>query len=267
VGYNGPILKDVDYNPLDFKGITNHPMWLAPISGISTICCLFYYLYSNNHRIKAINLILLITSIFTSIAAASRSSLLAVVISVTYLIYIKSNSIKKFITTILLGTILLMISISYNMVDTRRIVSKNNYQKELKTHSREAIWDKRYKEISDSPLWGIGFGAQGIGYDKKITRTESGGGWIALLSQTGIIGLTLALIILKRAFWNIKHQKYFKGIILNTCILIYLSIHSFFEGYINTPGYNLCILFWLIVGFLTESKIHFEYQLKRFKHK
>ena len=52
IGYNGPVLLDENVNPLDFKGITVHPMWLSPICGISTITCFFFFLICQNKKSK-----------------------------------------------------------------------------------------------------------------------------------------------------------------------------------------------------------------------
>lgn len=71
---------------------------------------------------------------------------------------------------------------------------------------------------------------------------ESGGGWISILSQTGILGLTIILIITLRIFRRImviRRKKF-----LYYMLPFYVFMHSlFFEGYIYTPGYNLCLLF------------------------
>ena len=127
------------------------------------------------------------------------------------------------------------------------------FQKESKTTSRDGLWKKRIIEINDSPILGVGFATSGTGYNKKVGRMESGGGWISILSQTGILGLTIILIITLRIFRRIMVIRRKKIFILYASILCFLCIHSFFEGYIYTPGYNLCLLFWLLIGFLTEA--------------
>ena len=251
IGYNGPIDHNTSYNPLDFKGITNHPMWLAPICGSTNIVCLYYITYSKNKTFQVLFFLMFCISIYTSVAAASRSSLLASIITLFFFIYIKYNKIATVFKFIMIAIILG--SISFQFLDTRRIENKMEFQKESKTTSRDGLWKKRIIEINDSPILGVGFATSGTGYNKKVGRMESGGGWISILSQTGILGLTIILIITLRIFRRIMVIRRKKIFILYASILCFLCIHSFFEGYIYTPGYNLCLLFWLLIGFLTEA--------------
>ena len=262
IGYNGSIVPSRHYNNLDFRGITNHPMWLAPICGISNIFSLFVILYEKDMYKRILFFCFLIMSFFTSVVAASRSALVASVVVMLILLWVKYNDVYTYVK--MLFVIIVLGFCFSHFLDTRRIEDKMEYQQKHQVTSRDELWNARLKEFDSSPLLGIGFATSGLGYEKETGLMESGGGWLSVLSQTGVIGLLFMLMILYRSLIKLSLLRRFPDLLLYTFILFFLCIHSFAEGYIYTPGYNLCVLFWLVIGCLTEAKKRLH--LKKVKH-
>ena len=87
--------------------------------------------------------------------------------------------------------------------------------------------------------------------DWEVGRMESGSGWLSILSQTGLLGFFVMAVIIFKIIQRIRRSISFHGQFqLLSAIWIYLLLHSCFEGYILTPGYYLCVLFWGILGLL-----------------
>lgn len=133
-------------------------------------------------------------------------------------------------------------------------MAKQEYQEETGTTSRDAIWTDRMAEFKSSPLIGVGFGAHGIGEDKEVSRVETGGGWISILSQTGIIGLILALSIILKAFTPIRKIRQDNSMICIYAAYFFFIVHSIVEGYMFQGGWYLCLIFWMVIGLLIENK-------------
>lgn len=89
--------------------------------------------------------------------------------------------------------------------------------------SRTKLWDARLEEFKSSPLWGIGFGVTGIGDKATSGRAETGSGWLTVLSQTGIIGFTLVILIIKRAILPLKIIRNSPKIALYTSLLTFYA--------------------------------------------
>lgn len=131
------------------------------------------------------------------------------------------------------------------------MVAKFERQAEYGVNSRASLFSNRLLDFEDSPILGVGFAVGYRGGVKQIGRMESGSGWFSIVCQTGLVGLFIVLYILykalKRNIKRVKHDDYLKLIVP---VFVFLCAHSFFEGYILTSGYYLCILFWGILGIL-----------------
>lgn len=134
------------------------------------------------------------------------------------------------------------------------MMEKQEYQEETGNTSRDAVWADRMAEFKSSPLIGVGFGAHGVGNEKEVSRVETGGGWISILSQTGIIGLLLALSIIFKAFTPIRKIRQDRSMICIYAAYFFFIVHSIVEGYMFQGGWYLCLIFWMVIGLLIENK-------------
>ena len=129
-----------------------------------------------------------------------------------------------------------------------------NLRDDRGTTSRTRLWNDRVEEFESSPIWGVGFGVAGIGDDAKVGRVETGSGWLTVLSQTGIIGFILVLLSVKKAFLPLSVLREDDKLTLFSIVLFYFCIHSLFEAYMFQAGWYLCLIFWMLVSVLDDSK-------------
>lgn len=120
------------------------------------------------------------------------------------------------------------------MSDSDKMKSKIEYQKATGGTSRDALWKARLIEFESSPIWGIGFGVTGIGNNAISGRAETGSGWLTILSQTGIIGFILTLLLVSRAILPIKilqkiHEWHYILQYLHFLVYILFLKHIFFN--------------------------------------
>lgn len=247
---------------LNFSGFTCNSMWLAAACGIATIIFVYFLVQCYNTRKYWYAIFLLFPlfcSLFMTIVAASRSALALSVVSSMMLVWICINKITKLLGVVILFVCLGMISLPTLLQNSERMMSKIENQEITGQHSRQGLWDARIDEFIESPIFGIGFSATGIGERKKIGRAETGSGWLTILSQSGIIGFLLAIFITLKAFIPIKQLRKHHKIVLYYIILMFLCLHSLFEAYIYQGGWYLSFFFWLLVGTIADFK---KYELK-----
>jgi len=251
-GINMMSLNDGDVS-WDFSALFWHSMWLGAANGLSNIVLLWLLTKRTNKTLQIILILWLLSSVFLSIVSGSRSALLASVIAMSYLIYLKTTDLKKLIKYILIIGSILIVSIPFYYNYAGRMLAKMEYQEVEGETSRANIFKMRILDFKDSPIIGVGFavGRHAESGKKEIGRMESGSGWFSIVSQTGIIGLLTVLFIIYSAYIRVRRFIKKDSILqLLISIFLYLCLHSLFEGYILTSGYYLCILFWGILGLL-----------------
>lgn len=240
----------------NFSGYLHHPMWLAAINGMSNVSLLylFYRQKDSNWWIKGVFIGLLVLSLYLSVVAASRAALAASLLAMAAMVYLESKTSGKLIRSIIVVGILAYLFIPFITSDSTAMQTKVNAEERGEASSRDVAWGNRIDEFKESPLWGIGF-ATGKTLDgwKTSGTLETGSGWLAILSQTGLVGVLLFLVFIKRSVVTIDEIKEEGGLlVLFACVFVYLCAHSVFEGYIYTAGYCPCMFFWLTLSFFYE---------------
>lgn len=247
-----------DLTDKQFSGFCDQPMWLAAASAVSTIYCA-YLVFSQRKKTtmeRNIYVALLLCSIYITMISGSRAAFLAAIGATCVALYLlvknKGRLIKYVISCVVV--VLVLSPVLFSRETTGAMMAKQEYQEETGTTSRDAIWTDRMAEFKSSPLIGVGFGAHGIGEDKEVSRVETGGGWISILSQTGIIGLILALSIILKAFTPIRKIRQDNSMICIYAAYFFFIVHSIVEGYMFQGGWYLCLIFWMVIGLLIENK-------------
>lgn len=245
---------------LDFSGLTNHPMWLSAACGLGLIFFAYWMnlLWGKGKKLYALMFLpLMFLTLQTLVWGGSRSALGISIGASLLLIWLSNKNIGK--TIIIFGAFAIMASVITPIIlgDSERMQNKKggfNLADETGETSRTALWNARFEEFSSSPLWGIGFGVTGVGDDAQSGRAETGSGWLTVLSQTGAIGLVLALLLLKKAILPIKVLRNNSKMALYTALLAYMSLHTLFEAYIFQSGWYLCFVFWLTISILDDYR-------------
>lgn len=258
----GGVSADGTYH--DFSAFFSISISLAAAVGISNVVITWIILTSKNKLYKLIFLVILLSSIFISIVSASRSALAASMLSIIVLVYFSSKKLKYFFVYSLLILGLTIIIYPFYSKYTDRIEQKFEAGKGKQYGSRTLIWVSSYNHFKSTPVFGYGFAVNYNGDIKTVGRGESGSGWLSILFQTGILGSIPIIILMFKTLKVAKFIKCDKKLLLFYSVFIYLCLHSFFEGYILTSMLYMCLLFWLLLGYLHSYPMFIE-QLKNYK--
>lgn len=260
IGYNyqainvGTEYKAASEN--EFSGFARYPMWISAASAICTVY-IFNNIINNTNRKLWKNILLfmfMLSSIYLTIISASRSALAASLITILMTIYFSQKKFSSLLKYLIILGMCFTFLFPFFSDNSDAMMRKQAGQERTGKTSRDELWSKRLEEFESSPLWGIGFAAHGVGTEKKVGRNESGGGWLSILSQIGIIGFILITLIISKALTHKKRLLKNKSNIPIYMTFIFFCMHSIFEGYMFQGGWYLCLIFWLCVGILIENK-------------
>lgn len=260
IGYNLRAMTQQweDLTDKQFSGFCDQPMWLAAAAAVSTIFCAYLvFVQDKKKRLQQyIYIILLLCSIYVTMISGSRSAFLAAMGAMCVVLYLlvknKARLIKYVISAAAVALVLSPIFL--NRKTFGAMMAKQEYQEEVGRTSRDVVWADRMAEFKSSPIIGVGFGAHGVGDQKEVSRVETGGGWISILAQTGIVGLILALSIIFKAFTPIRKIRQDNSMICIYAAYFFFIVHSIVEGYMFQGGWYLCLIFWMVIGLLIENK-------------
>ena len=246
---------------IDFSGFTNHPMWLSAACGIGVIFLTYWMniLWSRGRKLRAFLFLLLIfLTLQTLVWGGSRSALGICICASLLLIWLSNKNIGKTFFILCIFAISAAVITPILMSDADKMKSKINHQEATGKTSRDGLWDARFVEFVSSPIWGIGFGVTGVGEKAVSGRAETGSGWLTILSQTGLAGFVLAVLLVRRAILPLRMLRNNLHMALYTSLLFYLSLHTLFEAYIFQSGWYLCFVYWLTVSILDDYRKYYK---------
>lgn len=260
IGFNlrAMMLQWENLTDKQFSGFCNQPMWLAAAAAVSTIYCAYLvFVQTEKTRLQLyLYIVLLLCSIYVTMISGSRSAFLAAMGATCIVLYLlvknKLRLIKYIVSAVVVAVVLSPIFLDRKTFGA--MMAKQEYQEMVGETSRDKIWSDRMAEFKSSPLVGVGFGAHGVGDDKEVSTVETGGGWISILAQTGIIGLVLAMCIIFKAFTPIRKIRQDNSMMVIYAAYFFFIVHSIVEGYMFQGGWYLCFIFWLVIGLLIENK-------------
>lgn len=260
IGYNLRAMVQgwEDLTDKQFSGYCDQPMWLAAAAAVSTIFCA--YLVFEQKKKKRMRqyfyIVLLLCSIYITMISGSRSAFLAAMGAMCIVQYLLvKNKVRLIKYVISAAAVAIVLSpIFLNRKTFGAMLAKQEYQEEVGSTSRDGVWSDRMAEFKSSPLIGVGFGAHGVGEDKEVSTVETGGGWISILAQTGILGLVLAISIIFKAFTPIRKIRQDNSMMVIYAAYFFFIVHSIVEGYMFQGGWYLCLIFWMVIGLLIENK-------------
>lgn len=233
----------------DFSAIFPHSMWLGAAVGISNVVCLWNILNCKKKISQILWTCVLLQSIYLSVVSASRSALIASLTTMFILILCNVKNIWKFlkyaIVVAVIGT--MAFPVFYN--NSQRMQNKIE-SSEGAYGSRTDIFSDGFKHFEEQPIFGCGFAVSYRDGHRDVGRLESGSGWLGILFQTGICGFTFMAFILYNVKKKVKNIRKDRILQFYLFPFIFLCLHSFFEGYLLTSGYYLCLLFWTLLSYL-----------------
>ena len=237
------------WDPLNFAAIFSHPMQLSAFLGCADVVILWWILKTKSKAFKLLMIIVLFSSFFLGVFAASRSALIAAIISCV-LLCVWLFRLKRSLPIVFILIAGMYFSSEQFFLNTEKIRSKIEAGQDTKYGSRTELWQNAYAAFRQSPIIGIGHSVSIINNEKYVGRIESGSGWLSVLFQTGIIGFALFLSIIFpsiKTIWKCRNEERLQ---LTIALFVFLLLHSIFEGYLLTFGNPMTWLFWLLQGHL-----------------
>lgn len=244
-----------------YKGLLNHSMLLGPVAGVSTLLSLHNALSdgTNSGWRKIFWWSSTITSFLCCLLAGSRGALGATLGGVVVLMFLLYRRRKKALLRILfLGGLSIALTTSWWMpyLENMQMKQESNELAGGTLHSREHLWNDRWAEFEESPIWGSGFAAMNLQVVQTASTYNEGGGiepgssWLFLLSSMGVLGfLIFANFSLKpwmKQVWGVRSRE--RSLLLSTLALLF--IHMLVEGYVTSSGGFLFLYLWLCLGLL-----------------
>lgn len=237
-------------NSLDFSAIFPHPIWLGTALGLSNVVLAWLVLGTKNKLQVCVYAVLLLLSIYLSVVAASRSAFFASIFVLITFIILRLHNLKKIMVAGLVICVITIALLPFYITGSKRMQAKFELA-EGKYGSRTELFMSGFAGFEKHPVLGQGFAIRyNTKGEKQVGRMETGSGWISVLSQTGLVGLSLVCVLIlnvRRVFPYLFIDN--KLLLFFSCFL-YLCLQSCFEGYLLTVGYYPCILFWTLLGFL-----------------
>lgn len=247
-GINMMSLEDEDVS-WDFSAIFPHSMWLGAAVGISNVVCLWNILNCRKRPYQIFWTCVLLQSVFLSVVSASRSALVASLIAMFILILCNVKNVWKFVKYSIVAVALCAIAFPTFYKNSQRMQNKME-SSEGAYGSRTGIFTDGFKHFKEQPVFGCGFAVSYRDGYRCVGRLESGSGWLSILFQTGLCGFAIMVLILNNVRKKIKDIREDRKLQFYLFPFIFLCLHSFFEGYILTSGYYLCLLFWTLLSYL-----------------
>ncbi len=241
----------------EFSGFATHPMWTSCAAAISTT--FFVSLAFRNTDMskwkKFACYVMILISLYVTMISASRAAFFLALACSALIIWLETEQFTKLMRNVLIVTFTALLFAPVLMDNSAAMMNKKNALKvTTKNSSRDQLWAERMAEFYSSPIIGIGFAAHGLGKNKTVGRNESGGGFISVLAQTGIVGIIFIALIWAAATMMPRKVGDDPDMILIYSSFVFFSIHSIVEGYMFQAGWYLCLVIWLIIGVMIEHK-------------
>lgn len=245
-----------------FGGLFQQSMMLGPIAAI--IAVVFFFAYQSCGK-KNIYIILFIMSALACFFSASRGAVLSMIAPIIFAVLSGQGdtATKQSTRTIIVVTILSILPFADNVLNGVMEKQQRNIEMGSTFGSRNDKFTYRWNEFNSSPLMGVGFasinpnGGDDYGEDGTI---EPGSSHMAVLSMTGIVGVSCYLVLIIFAYSCVKGEddtnaRFRKG------LLIAMLLHGCWEGYVFSGGGFLCLLYWIVVGQAMDYKYLKKYGL------
>jgi len=242
----------------EFAGFCSHPMWTSCAAAFSTLFFTSMAFRDEKRRSKMVKyayFAMILVSLYVTMIAASRSAFFLSLACSLLIIWVQSKSFAVVRNLVIVGLTAVVFA-PFLMKNSQAMMNKKNgLEITTENTSRDELWAQRMEEFKSSPIWGIGFAAHGVGANKQVGRNESGGSFISVLAQAGIIGILFIVAIWVAAILFPRQIGTDYNTILFYAAFVFMSIHSILEGYMFQAGWYLCLIIWFVIGLMIEHKM------------
>ena len=247
-----------------YEGLTSNPNMLGSLICMALPLSLWCaYKYWEMPKLKWISLALLAVAIVFLVRTYARSSMMsAAALGLGFCLSFKLR--RTTFVLVLIGAALLFATVvDTAIVDTtyRELVLKGGTNKNGLLFSRQEVWDQSYENAEAGGWFGAGYGVTigDIAFEGGLTAVgygrEKGNAQLAIVEETGLVGLGLYAILLTTLFKQLisshrreknRDLKVMLGII--TGALAGLTVMSVFEAWWVAPGSPESAFFWSLAG-------------------
>lgn len=248
-------LPDLGYG--GFTGIISHVMLLGPIAGIGAVYA--FTRISLKFSIKWFGVFS--ACAFVCMLATSRAAVLSMVVGIVVVRLLMSAS-RNVPAIVLVGAFLYVVFENGAIGDTLDSILPTQMTEKFLTkglkNSRDELWEQRWKEFAEHPLFGIGFAMaewDTVGTDIETFNIEPGSSYLAILSQTGLMGASGCILLLcciayrlRNNWQHIPNGERIVAISIGACF----GVHMAAEGYLLAVGSPLCFFVWVAIARLWD---------------
>lgn len=253
-----------------FSGATPQPKTLA-FNSVLAVIVLASFITQRNWKLA---FPVLMTAILVTVLTGSRASLVAIIVSMAIIIYIRRAVGIAFLTAGLISSLVLLSQVNLQSIVGSKTVSW--YAEKGLSDTRSHLWQMRLKDYSSSPVFGVGVGvaseilrdptlqdmSSGVAFFDENGRLvfEPGSSWLAVLSMTGLSGSLAFLLLLVQAVRSCL--RYWKRAALQVYAL-QMATGAFFTlqfiegGFVLSFGNPHTLYFWLWLGVTLHGKYFF----------
>jgi len=240
---------------LTWRGFTSHKNTLGQIALISIFLCYIIYKVENSSSDRIVAALMLFLSILILFGAFSSTSIITFVFFVGMAllfsvdVFFKTLGIGRTISFIIvLSFISIIITIAIWFPEMANVIP-GLFGKDTTFSGRTDLWDYLISEFPSHPILGTGYQAFWVTESKKVMvlfelffwlPNQAHNGFIDLLIQTGIIGLSLSILTFISYF--VSYYKIAKPHPWIIIILITI-VTNFQESTLLRPGQTLNFLF------------------------
>lgn len=234
---------------LRLSGLTGSPNNLGRVASFALF---FIYFAVRSRQVSPwrLDIVLIALSAVACLGLSwSRTSIIALVLSIGVIIVRKRILLSIWGATALLATLLLLIMTDFNWDNLVRLVSRQGSLHELITFTgRTDIWDFAWGEFLKQPLIGYGYGSTKLLLPTGFrtywgwTSTSAHNMLLQTLVTTGVIGTFLVVVVLMlqaRDFFKRPHD-------LADALLVYVVVMGLFEAGAVGGAPSLLTITWLI---------------------
>jgi len=211
-----------------------------------------YFLTQTSHKAKLLSGISLVFMFSAMIFTLSRGGILALIISIAFLLFriVRVRTMIPIVIAFITIALIVMLNPLTSVIIDRLATVERSFSYMTRVNFYSDVW----KMIIENPIVGVGFG--NLGYHsqfKIITHASAHNIFLGLLGETGIIGAVLFFILFGKVV-----SKYIKDFVIESneqmkilrwsfmSSLLGSFIHSLMEP--NFEGYQFSIMFWLTVA-------------------
>jgi len=267
-----------------YEGLTNNPNMLGSLMNMA-VPFLLWQSYRSRGRRRQLILWLGLLGVVLGVLllSVSRSSIVAALITCGVflaVVGIRRNGLLSALAAALLCGSVMAVPDVYETLEQRYVRKVPEGSELAVLNSRQELWEESYEQAIKGGIVGGGYGVTigdmdfaggltSVGYGR-----EKGNSQLAMMEETGIVGLGLYLMFLVVLFYRATlpmrrsvdpDMKVMGAILLGA--LLGQTVQSLFEAWWVAPGSPESAYFWAMSGVATGLSVEIRQRVTSFMHR